>query len=71
MRDQASKAAADPFRVIPKQLLQPNCQMVGAEPVGRYGMRIRWGDDHDTGIYTFEYLRELTLSPEVQTRTVA
>ena len=26
--------------------------------VGRYGIRIVWADGHDTGIYTFEALRE-------------
>ena len=26
--------------------------------VGRYGLRITWADGHDTGIYTFEALRE-------------
>jgi len=25
--------------------------------VGSYGLRIRWSDGHDTGIYTFEQLR--------------
>ena len=28
-------------------------------PVGNYGISIRWSDGHDTGIYTFERLREL------------
>jgi ATP-binding protein involved in chromosome partitioning len=28
-------------------------------PVGRYGIQIAWTDGHDTGIYTFEYLRML------------
>ena len=32
-------------------------QVKGAEPVGRYGMKITWGDDHNTGIYTWRYLR--------------
>jgi DUF971 family protein len=27
------------------------------ELVGSYGLRIRWSDGHDTGIYTFEQLR--------------
>lgn len=30
--------------------------------VGNYAIGFRWGDGHDTGIYTFEYLRRL--SPE-------
>lgn len=28
-------------------------------PVGRYAVQIAWTDHHDSGIYTFEYLREL------------
>ena len=28
-------------------------------PVGNYGISILWSDGHDTGIYTFEKLREL------------
>ena len=29
------------------------------EPMGRYGIRIRWSDGHDTGIYTYDRLRAL------------
>ncbi len=29
------------------------------ELAGRYGIRIRWSDGHDTGIYTYERLRML------------
>jgi DUF971 family protein len=29
------------------------------EPVGHYALRIRFSDGHDTGIYTWRYLREL------------
>ncbi len=32
---------------------------VRISPVGRYAIQIAWSDGHDTGIYTFEYLREL------------
>ena len=28
-------------------------------PIGRYAIQIRWQDGHDTGIYTFDYLRKL------------
>ena len=28
-------------------------------PVGNYGVSVLWSDDHDTGIYTYERLREL------------
>jgi DUF971 family protein len=33
--------------------------VTGAEPVGRYALRIRFDDGHDTGLYTWSYLREL------------
>lgn len=29
------------------------------EQVGNYGLGLRWGDGHDTGIYSFRYLRAL------------
>lgn len=28
-------------------------------PVGRYAIKIRWGDGHDTGIYTYDSLRRM------------
>ena len=33
--------------------------VIGAEPVGRYAVRIRFDDGHDTGLYTWSWLREL------------
>ena len=33
--------------------------VTGAEPVGRYALRIRFDDGHDTGLYTWPYLAEL------------
>ena len=31
----------------------------GMKPVGHYGYSISFSDGHDTGIYTFDFLREL------------
>ena len=28
--------------------------------VGKYGIKFLWGDNHDFGIYTFEYLKSLS-----------
>jgi DUF971 family protein len=33
--------------------------VIGADPVGRYALRIRFSDGHDTGLYTWAYLAEL------------
>ena len=36
-----------------------NIALVNVEPVGNYGMRLIWSDSHDTGIYQFDYLRQI------------
>jgi DUF971 family protein len=33
--------------------------IVAIEPVGRYAVRLRFSDGHDTGLYTWDGLREL------------
>lgn len=47
-----------------KRLLQPknianDIHMDEMTPVGNYGIRFRWSDGHQTGIYSFEYLRQI------------
>jgi DUF971 family protein len=39
-------------------------KMVDAEVVGRYAIRIQWNDGHNTGIYSYQHLRELCTCPE-------
>ncbi len=34
----------------------------GAELVGNYALRIIWSDQHSTGIYSYNYLRQLSSS---------
>lgn len=36
-----------------------NLELVSLEQVGNYALSFRWGDAHDTGIYTFRFLRKL------------
>jgi len=38
-----------------------NVKIDKIEPVGHYAVRLRFDDGHDTGIYSWEYLRELAL----------
>jgi DUF971 family protein len=35
-------------------------KLVGISRVGNYALSPRWEDGHETGIYSFEYLRELS-----------
>ena len=41
------------------QIGKENVGLVGIEPVGRYAVRLIFDDGHDTGLYTWAYLREL------------
>lgn len=37
-------------------------------PVGNYALQFIWGDGHNTGIYTYEYLRRLCECEECRKR---
>ena len=41
-----------------------NVKIDKIEPVGHYAVRLRFDDGHDTGIYSWEYLRELALQQQ-------
>ncbi|MBI4395013.1 MAG: DUF971 domain-containing protein [Candidatus Omnitrophica bacterium] len=45
-------------RVDPDQI-RKDVYPIEIQSVGRYGIRMNWSDGHTTGIYTFEYLREI------------
>ncbi len=44
-----------------------NSRLSDIETVGNYALKLVWGDGHDTGLYSFRYLRELMERPEVET----
>jgi DUF971 family protein len=46
-------------RVVVEDRVPREVRPLEVLPVGRYGISIRWSDGHDTGIYSFEYLRSL------------
>ena len=33
--------------------------VVGVERIGNYALRIDWSDQHSSGIYSYQYLREI------------
>jgi DUF971 family protein len=45
--------------ILPGNYAQP-LSALKAELVGNYALRIDWSDDHGSGIYSFEYLREIS-----------
>lgn len=55
------ESARNPLTVLPASAARASGPLVaeGAELVGNYALRIRFSDGHDTGIYSWAYLREI------------
>jgi DUF971 family protein len=61
-RGAAPAGAARPALALPvagQQGPGSAARLERVDPVGRYALRLAFGDRHDTGIYTFELLRAL------------
>ncbi len=56
----AVRLKKDPFHILPSDDFFKNLRLVDIQRVGRYAVRLVWSDGHRTGIYTFEFLRELS-----------
>jgi DUF971 family protein len=63
-RDQRSKMSSGGLLVLSEQALHAGDALENLVAVGRYAMQPVWADGHNTGIFTFEYLRELCPCPE-------
>jgi len=46
-------------RVLRPETISPELTIADLSLVGRYALNFRWSDGHETGIYSFKYLREL------------
>jgi DUF971 family protein len=44
-------------RLITLDKIQKGIKPSQTSPVGRYALKFRWSDGHDTGIYGFDFLR--------------
>jgi len=53
--------ASNPLTVLPAGAVGDGRALtaVGAELVGQYALRITFSDGHDTGIYSWSYLRQI------------
>jgi len=47
------------YKPEPQQHLPGRYKLIGIQQVGHYAIQISWGDNHTTGIYTWELLRSL------------
>ena len=48
---------AKPRPVAVFAMYEPPVRPVEVTPVGKYALRFKWNDGHDSGIYSWEYLR--------------
>jgi DUF971 family protein len=46
-------------RILKPEAVADEIQIRDLTLVGRYAINFRWSDGHETGIYSFRYLREL------------
>lgn len=59
--EQAAKAKKKPLlRVLAGNPEERPLAVVAAELVGGYAIRLDWSDNHGSGIYSFDYLREIS-----------
>ncbi|MEZ6192911.1 MAG: DUF971 domain-containing protein [Phycisphaerales bacterium] len=59
-RELRKEMARNPLTVLPAGTgTEGPLTAVGLDPVGNYAVRIRFSDGHETGIYSWKYLREI------------
>ncbi len=46
-------------RVLNPENISDQLSVASVEIVGRYALNFKWSDGHETGIYSFRYLRDL------------
>ena len=64
-REASGRAPGEP-RPAPAQmfpLYTPPARALSVEPVGRYALKFKWADGHESGIYSWEFLRRLDENP--------
>ncbi len=56
-------------RVVGYQEVAADVQAVDWLQIGRYAIQFLWSDLHETGIYPFDYLRDICQCPQCRERT--
>ena len=52
--------------LIRAPISEPGYLLEQAKMVGNYAIQLFWGDGHNTGIYTWDYLRKISSNPSNQ-----
>ena len=61
MRELRTQMASNPLTVLPSNFASQKGPLtaLSAELVGNYAIKIHFSDGHDTGIYSWDYLRSI------------
>jgi len=65
-RGKAGRNAGEAAKAAPGTLpmFKPAAKALAADAVGKYALKFSWNDNHDLGIYSWAYLREVCPCPE-------
>ena len=69
-REQSGRKPGEP-KPKPQTLLvmyEPPVRPVEVTPVGKYAMKFKWTDGHESGIYSWEYLRRVCQCEECKAK---
>ena len=72
-RSKSGRRPGDPPVTPPGQLVifKPTAKPLSAEGVGKYAIKFSWNDNHDLGIYSWKFLREVCPCQECKKTHVA
>lgn len=67
-REKSRRAPGEPAKPAPGALpmFKAAAKPLSAEGIGKYAIRFQWNDDHDLGIYSWKFLREICPCQECQ-----
>lgn len=51
-------------RILDPATIRPDLKLEGMQMVGNYAVRLGWNDGHDSGLYTWDLLRQLATAPD-------
>jgi len=57
-------------RVLKPETISEDLTIADLSIVGRYALNFQWSDGHETGIYSFRYLRELSETDNINGGTI-
>jgi DUF971 family protein len=65
-RSKSGRRPGDPPKLAPGALpmFKPVAKPLSAEGIGKYAIRFAWNDNHDLGLYSWKFLREVCPCPE-------